>query len=400
MTPAAGQDTPLELSGELRVRSQGERGIVGTRAEGATLLRTRLRLHAPVTPYASVVIQFQDSRVFGEESNTLTDGSANQMDLHQAYLRLTASVLGLSVTVTAGRQEVVLGSERLIGAVGWSNTGRSFDALRLFLEPEEDRWVLSALAATIVERGRMAPEPDPSAAPGLGDHTLLGVSLDAGSLQGLLLHDLNAAYRDADDVDRTTISGQWEGAVGWGPRYALEGAYQFGTQLRATSSEDIGAWFVGGRLGWIRTLGPLESIELGVDWLSGDDDPSDGRYSAFNTLYATNHKFYGFMDLFLDPAAQTNDRGLIDGLVTLTLQRDPLPLRATVHRFWLASSDGVDQSEIGWEFDLTVPFEVGDAGTALVGYSAFRAGGGAQEANLGYSGSYRHWAFAQLGISF
>ena len=102
------------------------------------MLRTRLRLHAPVTTYASVVIQFQDSRVFGEESNTLTDGSANQMDLHQAYLRLTASVLGLSVTVTAGRQEVVLGSERLVGAVGWSNTGRSFDALRLFLEPEED----------------------------------------------------------------------------------------------------------------------------------------------------------------------------------------------------------------------------------------------------------------------
>ncbi len=66
VTAAAGQDTPLELSGELRVRSEWERGIVGTRAEGATLLRTRLRLHAPVTPYASVVIQFQDSRVFGE----------------------------------------------------------------------------------------------------------------------------------------------------------------------------------------------------------------------------------------------------------------------------------------------------------------------------------------------
>ncbi len=75
-------------------------------------------------------------------------------------------------------------------------------------------------------------------------------------------------------------------------------------------------------------------------------------------------------------------------------------LRATVHRFWLASSDGVGQRDIGWELDLTVPFEVGGAGTALVGHSAFRADGGAREANLGDSGSYRHWAFAQLGISF
>ena len=140
--------------------------------------------------------------------------------------------------------------------------------------------MLAAFAATVVERGRLAPEPDPSVAPGLGDHTLLGLSLDAGSLQGLLLHDLNAAYRGAEDVDRTTIGGQWEGTVGPGPRYGIEGAYQFGTQLRATSSEDIAAWFAGGRLGWNRTLGPLESIELGVDWLSGDVDPSDGRYSA------------------------------------------------------------------------------------------------------------------------
>ena len=71
-----------------------------------------------------------------------------------------------------------------------------------------------------------------------------------------------------------------------------------------------------------------------------------------------------------------------------------------MHRFWLASSDDVARSEIGWELDLSVPFEVGGAGTALVGYSAFRAGGGAQQANLGDSGSYRHWAFVQLAISF
>ena len=189
-TPAAGQDTPLDLSGEIRVRTQWERGIVGRQAEAATLLRTRLRLHAPVTPVLGVVIQFQDSRIFGEETSTLLDGSADQIDLHQAYVRLMGSVLGVPLSVIAGRQEVVFGNERMLGAVGWSNTGRSFDAVRLVVQPDEARWELSALAATVVERGRMAPEPDPSAAPGLGDHTLLGFSLDAGALHWFFLHDI------------------------------------------------------------------------------------------------------------------------------------------------------------------------------------------------------------------
>ena len=39
---------------------------------------------------------------------------------------------------------------------------------------------------------------------------------------------------------------------------------------------------------------------------------TDKKYNVFNTLYATNHKYYGFMDYFIDIPRHTYGLGLID----------------------------------------------------------------------------------------
>jgi len=49
------------------------------------------------------------TRQWGEEANTL-DGSAGQLDFHQAYLKLE-NMFGQPFSFTAGRQELVYGSE-------------------------------------------------------------------------------------------------------------------------------------------------------------------------------------------------------------------------------------------------------------------------------------------------
>lgn len=53
-------------------------------------------------------------------------------------------------------------------------------------------------------------------------------------------------------------------------------------------------------------------MTLWYDHLSGDDDPSDGTVRVFDTLFATNHKFYGLADYFLNIPVQTVGRGLQD----------------------------------------------------------------------------------------
>ena len=70
-------------------------------------------------------------------------------------------------------------------------------------------------------------------------------------------------------------------------------------------------------------------VSVGVEYLSGDDDPTDGTYKVFDTLYATNHKFYGFMDYFLNIPVHTFGLGLRD-----VHARSPSSRTATLAFVW------------------------------------------------------------------
>ena len=90
--------------------------------------RARLGLEVKAWDWVQAKIELQDVRVWGEETNTLGDFSADGFDLHQAYITMTCPV-GFFFRI--GRQEINFDNQRLIGAVGWSNQARSFDAIHL-----------------------------------------------------------------------------------------------------------------------------------------------------------------------------------------------------------------------------------------------------------------------------
>ena len=387
----------VEYSGEVRVRSVWEHDLVIPDSDVATLLRSRFMIRALASERAGAVLQLQDARVLGEETSTLADGSADQIDLHQAYAWWSGRAGEQDYLVRAGRQEVIIDNERLIGAVGWSNTGRSFDGARLDVSADGSDWSGSLFAATVAERGRNAPGFDPTD-PRSGDHALFAASISGPKIHGLVAHDPNATQGGATDVDRTTLSGRWGDDVG-AATVGIEAAYQFGSRM-LVDPQDISAWFFGARAGLTDLPEPLASLTAGVDVLSGDDDLTDDSYGAFNTLYATNHKWYGLMDLFLDPVGRTGDRGLIDALVTVALSGERLPLTATIHRFMFAEGRAVAGRSIGWELDVTAPFTVAEAARLLVGYGVFRAGGDAAAAGLGPDGEVRHWGFVQMSVGF
>lgn len=386
--PALGQTARAAISGELRVRTVFEHDLVAPGAVSRTLLRTRVGVRSVLSPRMGAFVQIQDARLFGEESSTLTDGSADQLDFHWAYLWIERRPFDTPVRLEVGRQEIVLGNERLVGAVGWSNTGRAFDAARLRIGDAEADWAVSTMVATVAERS------------GAGDHTLLGVSLDGPTIRADLLHDVNAAEAGASDIDRTTLAWHWRPLQDGAVQTEFEGAYQTGSRTLTSGPQDIRAWFLAGRMEWAPASGPLSAAGVGVDWLSGDTSADVGNYSAFKTLYATNHKFYGLMDFFLDPAGRTGDRGLIDALLDIRVPVADAVVVATGHRFWLAEQDGLASGAIGWEVDLTSSIELEEAGALGLGYALFRASAGAPAASLGPEGSFRHWAFAQLTFRF
>ncbi|MGL1386193.1 alginate export family protein, partial [Vibrio parahaemolyticus] len=53
----------------------------------------------------------------------------NPLDVRQVYVEFGAKTSGWNFR--AGRQELIYGEERLVGASNWGNVGRSFDAARL-----------------------------------------------------------------------------------------------------------------------------------------------------------------------------------------------------------------------------------------------------------------------------
>lgn len=129
----------VTVSGQIRHRSEFDAKELTDAGESYAfhLLRTRLAASARPNEHVSAFIQIQDSRMFGDEDpgrgrGTL-DGNANQLDVHQAYLGVDVpGIDGLSARV--GRQEFVYGNQRLVGSVGWSNIGRTFDGAVLKLE--------------------------------------------------------------------------------------------------------------------------------------------------------------------------------------------------------------------------------------------------------------------------
>jgi hypothetical protein len=400
-TAANAQDN-IRLLGEVRLRGEAERPAPTDSLDALTLLRARLGVQASLSERAHVFMQVQDARTFGEEETT-ADGTADRLDVHQAWLQYGRELGSYAWSVRAGRQEIILGNERLMGAVGWSNTGRSFDGARLTVGPRTGTaWSVSTLAATVRERGRRftgdTPERD--------DHVLLGMFADVKPVELFVLHDHEAAYRQAEGVDRTTL-----GARLTPPDFArlttsVEAAYQIGNQVWDIStdpvSQDIRAWLLGARLSYVPPLAVLPRIGVGIDYLSGDESPTDGTYRAFNTLYATNHKYYGYIDYFLDPAARTQDRGLVDGIasVAVALPRD-LRLELDGHAFWTEQPLAPDAERlIGWELDVTLPVRLGPGQQLQLGYSAFRNGPAAPLIGLGRERAWSHWAYLQATFSF
>lgn len=109
--------------------------------------RVRLTANAKATEDTTVKITLQDTRMWGAaqnagggpqltdngSTNTFTDASQaasnNTTDLHESYLNV-AKLFDTNMSVRLGRQELVYGDHRLVGNFGWSNNGRSFDAIK------------------------------------------------------------------------------------------------------------------------------------------------------------------------------------------------------------------------------------------------------------------------------
>ena len=350
-----GEQPRFTVTGQIRNRLEwADLDFTSGDGDVVELLRSRLRVTARPQDETTIVVEVQDARQWGDETNTL-DGSADQLDFHQAYLKLENMFGQPSFSVTVGRQELAYGSERLIGAVGWSNTGRAFDVLRLHFGADSHG---ELFVAKLEEKG-------------VRDRNLWGIEghlerdRHAAEPYVLFEHDKGVA---TDRLRRATAglrgAGEWETASGHILGYEVEGAGQVGDDGPA----EVKAFMASGRLsyegpGWNRPY-----VTAGMDYLSGDGTPGDSQIKAFDTLFATNHKFYGLMDLFPQDITDTapdevGKRGLSDIYLKGELSAsESTRLALHIHAFSLVKSAG--DKNMGQEADVLLTHQL-NAATSL-----------------------------------
>ena len=117
-------------------------------------LLTQSRVNATWNPAtrATVFVEIQDARIFGEEGidqDATPNIFADELDLHQGYLRIDLSSGQLPVDLTVGRQKFNLGDQRLVSSLEWVNTARVWDGVRLDVG-RADKRTLNAFASRLV----------------------------------------------------------------------------------------------------------------------------------------------------------------------------------------------------------------------------------------------------------
>ena len=290
-----GEDLPgwLSLSGEFRFRFENLQGL-GYREDGDDgygLTRTRLEVGIRPVSWLNFGIQAQDSRAPGIRPALSSSGAVRDpFDLRQAYAEIGASQAPASLKV--GRQALIYGDSRLIGAPNWSNTSRVFDAVRLQVRGSGAK--LDLFSASVVRNdpnrrlNRSAEGEYLHGLYGSLENVIPGSTLEPYLLwqtKSSVVNELNAL----GDLDRYTLGLRaWGKGLGpWDYNAAL--VRQWGQAAGA----EIQAWAGYGELGYSIEARLNPRLHVQYNFGSGDKDPGDGRIEGFVNLYPTTAFLYG-----------------------------------------------------------------------------------------------------------
>jgi hypothetical protein len=379
------EDEAWVLQGETRTRFEwDDTDFTSGDADVRQLLRTRVRVTGNPRHDTKVVVEVQDSRIWGSEFNTF-DASADQLDFHLAYAELQ-EMFGKSLRLRIGRQELVYGSQRLLGQANWSNTPRAHNAVVFRLG--EANWV-DLLTAKTEEKGTK-------------DRNLYALIGQAALAPGhiadpylIVEHDKNGgAERMMRYTAGTRFSGSTTGTTGHTFGYDLEGALQAGE----AGGQDVFAWMGAATASYRGPSWTRPEIRLGFDMYSGDADPADGEQKAFDNLFASRHGFFGRMDLFRAFPLDTAGGGLMDmRLAGEMLASETVRVGLHLHNFVLVEETFGDKA-LGQEADAIVNWQYNDVTEFHWGGTIFVPGDGMKLRSGGEDPAFSTWA--QLLVRF
>lgn len=389
----------LEISGQIRMRSEGDDRDFNTDAEGYSYsyLRNRVNVKGMYSDKVIGFIQLQDSRLFGAEDTTgatSTLKNTSNVDMRLGYVQVNR-IFWKWLNYKFGRMEFVYGAERLLGSNPWSNVSRSFDGSVLSLN--FDRAQIDLINVTLYESNIAADTTN-------GDNALTGIWAnfklsENKSLDFYVLND-NDQEINADDkikLQRITLGSHFKGKIG---KFDVETEFDFQTG-KMNYTRDISAFYFTSAIGYTFPVFLKPGVTVGYDYISGDKSDTE-EYECFNTLYPANHRFWGYMDYFKDMPKNTRNLGVNDLMVKTKFKlHKNLSLKIDGHYFQLSESAVLKNdsmsSNLGSEVDLTLDFDYCESVQFKLGGSFFVPGDVFKEWK-GEDPAF--WGFSQVTMNF
>jgi len=150
-------------------------------------------------------------------------------------------------------------------------------------------------------------------------------------------------------------------------------------------------------------LSPVFTASLGTDYLSGDDNKTDGKQKNFRKLYGSNHSFNGSMEYWSTPLSA----GLLDyyGSVNAKVSKTT-SIEGAFHVF-SSSKDMASNSQnigksLGSELDLCLNYKLNEWSKLQVGWSTYFANDNTRMAKgmtADAKTRFPQWGYVMLTVS-
>ncbi len=250
---------------------------------------------------------------------TENDRDAN---IHQAFVTF-GNHKEFPVSAKIGRQELMYGDQRLVGAFKWNNNGRTFDAAKV-------RYQNSLFGVDLFSGGVVYNDNGNFNESHIGKDSFSGAYFNFPTVS---TREVVEAYAYSRNVTKDSAFENWSGVAApfrnpakqdlytvglrvkskpgeYGPwDYGVELMHQFGnraltgpaanaatTAAAVRKEQDAYAAILQGGYTWTEQAWQPR-LGLTYSYASGDKNAADGKSGTFQNLFATTHLHYGYMDL-------------------------------------------------------------------------------------------------------
>lgn len=321
----------------------------------ASTLKTRLTWKTGTVKNISALVEVDNVAYIGNDQFNATDNGKTEYpvvvdpdgtDLNQAAIKYT----GKQLSITGGRQRIVLDNQRFVGGVAWRQNEQTFDGARFVYQATD---ALKFDYSYVFNVNRIhGPDDGANPADWHGNFHFVNTSYKINKE-----HVVKAFAYLFDNDDAAANSTNTYGVDYTGNFGPVTANLAYASQSDSNDNpNDFDADYykaeLSGKLGTVK-------LAAGIETLGSDNGV------GFGTPLATGHKFQGFADKFLS----TPGDGIEDVYVSAVTKVAGVKLVAAYHDF---SSDEND-IDYGTEIDLVAAYQLNKQTNLMLKFASYDA---------------------------